>query len=158
MSDVELKGMAELAEVLKGFSARAQRLILRGASRAMAAEARKRARELVPTKTGALQKSIRVSQPRGRERANAERQGLTYSSLKAGGTDEVWYAHLVEFGTEPHSLAPGARLKDNFRQDKGPKHPGTQPVAYMRRALDESQKEAIAAAARYIARRMVRGR
>jgi HK97 gp10 family phage protein len=157
MSETQLHGMADLKRALDGLDGRLKAKILRGAARAMSATARKRARELVPVESGTLKRSIRISAPTSYERRALESRGMVVSTLKSGNED-AWYAHMVELGTAPHSLAKGARLSYNRKQDEGRQHTGTQPRSYMRRALDESQKEAIAAAARYIARRMVRGR
>lgn len=157
MSETQLHGMAELKKALDGLDGRLKSRILRGAARAMSATARKRARELVPVESGTLKRSIRISAPTSYERRNLESRGMVVSTLKSGGKD-AWYARMVELGTAPHSLAKGARLSANRKQTEGRQHPGTQPQSYMRRALDESQQEAIKAAARYIATRLVRGR
>lgn len=52
-------------------------------------------------------------------------------------------AHLVEFGTAPHSLAKGASRRKNIMQDVPPFHPGTNPEPFFRPAFEGTKLEVI---------------
>lgn len=56
------------------------------------------------------------------------------------------YAHLVEFGTAPHALGGGSTVRDRKTgaagEQKGAKHPGSRPKAFMRPAYDTKRAEA----------------
>lgn len=52
-------------------------------------------------------------------------------------------AHLVEFGTAPHSLAKGASRRKNIMQDVPPFHPGTNPEPFFRPAFEGTKMEVI---------------
>lgn len=57
---------------------------------------------------------------------------------RAKATAQAFYAHWIEYGTDPHSLG----YKGKYVTGKGAKHPGTQKYPYMRPAYDET-KEAV---------------
>lgn len=50
-------------------------------------------------------------------------------------------AHLVEFGTAPHSLAKGASRRYGIMQDVPPFHPGTPPEPFFRPAYEATKAE-----------------
>lgn len=52
-------------------------------------------------------------------------------------------AHLVELGTAPHSLYPGASRRKNLYQDRPPFHPGTHPEPFFRPAFEGTKFEVI---------------
>ena len=52
-------------------------------------------------------------------------------------------AHLVEFGTAPHSLFPGASRRRNRFQDLPPFHPGTPPEPFFRPAFESTKDDVI---------------
>lgn len=52
-------------------------------------------------------------------------------------------AHLREFGTEAHSLAPGADRRAGRLQEKGPHHPGTAPDPFLTKAYETTAGEVI---------------
>lgn len=51
------------------------------------------------------------------------------ATIVAGGKD-AYYARWVEFGTQGHSLAKGARVKSGAKQNEGRQHPGTPPKPF----------------------------
>lgn len=57
---------------------------------------------------------------------------------RAKAIAQAFYAHWIEYGTDPHSLG----YKGKYVTGKGAKHPGTQKYPYMRPAYDET-KEAV---------------
>lgn len=50
-------------------------------------------------------------------------------------------AHLLEFGTAPHSLAKGASRRKNIMQDVPPFHPGDDPKPFARPAFEATKEE-----------------
>jgi HK97 gp10 family phage protein len=57
--------------------------------------------------------------------------------------DPVKYAHMVEFGTKPHTVAKGDMLARKGRKHRerqiGKKHPGAKPQPFLRPALDKNK-------------------
>lgn len=60
-------------------------------------------------------------------------------SFKRGNAMRI--AHLIEFGTAPHSLAKGASRRKNYLQDRPPFHPGTRPHPFFRPAYEATKDE-----------------
>jgi len=67
------------------------------------------------------------------------------------GTIPDYIAHVLEYGTRPHSLASGSRLawsgpkqrRYAKGQDKGAMHPGIEPQPFLRPAFDAHEHEAV---------------
>jgi len=58
--------------------------------------------------------------------------------------DPAHYAHLVEFGTQGHSLGEDSSLRRGMKmQFGGTQHPGTKPQPFIRPAYDENYQSAI---------------
>lgn len=158
MTDIKIKGAAELQNFLNQLPAKIEANIMRGALRAgakpIADEARKNApvgpsnaenERLYGGYEGALRDSIRVGakiDPRKGQVIGYARVGGKSKRTKA----DVFYSHFVEFGTKPHSVLNGGK--------GDPTHPGTQPKPFMRPALDGQSEAAIQAAGEYIKRRL----
>jgi len=117
------------------------------------------AKNLCPEKTGKLAKSIRV-----RFKRKSLKFGWVRADLVAGNA-EAWYAHIIEFGSGSYYAGKGTKSKRKPYEirPKGAKslffagimrdltvHPGVKPTAFMRRALDGKQQEAIQAVADYL--------
>jgi len=77
--------------------------------------------------------------------------------VRAGGK-KAFYAHMVEFGTARHFIKPKKRKSLFFAgiAREVVDHPGTSPKPFMRPALDNSQREAVDAAAAYIRARLAK--
>lgn len=152
MTDIKVKGLAELQTFLDQLPAKMEANVLRGALRAGAkpllAAAKAAAPVGEPSETnrnryklyaGALRDSVRIS---GRI---DKRNGKITASVKAGGKTksgaDVFYAHMVEFGTKPHVIGDGT-------------HPGVQAKPFMRPALDAQSGAAIVAVGEYIKKRL----
>ena len=98
------------------------------------------------TRTGTLRKAI-VADRKGVERDPKTKEFTTYAGVvqisKPRGKSKRnarKYAHLVEFGTKPHSVPYGGRYagrKGAFR------HPGAKAVHFMEGAFDAKKQEAI---------------
>lgn len=158
MSEIRVTGLAELQKFLDTLPAKMEANILRAALRAGAKPMLESARQNVPVGepneknkklysgyTGALRDSLRIS-----GRINKTKGNVTVS-VKAGGKNkktgaDTFYAHMVEFGTRPHSVS---------KKGKGdPTHPGTNPRAFMRPALDGNATAAVLATGEYIKKRL----
>lgn len=152
MKNIKVKGLAELQTFLDQLPAKMEANVLRGALRAGAKPILEAAKSAAPVGepsetnrkryklyAGALRDSIRIS---GRI---DKRNGKVTASVKAGGKTksgaDVFYAHMVEFGTKPHIIGDGT-------------HPGVQARPFMRPALDAQSGAAIVAVGEYIKKRL----
>ena len=153
VSDIKVKGLAELQAFLDQLPAKMEANVMRAALRAGAkpilaaakagvpiGEPSRKGAELYKNYPGALRDSIRLS-------ARIDRRGgQVTASIKAGGKvgktgADVFYAHMVEFGTKPHVIGDGT-------------HPGVQAKPFMRPALDAQSQAAVVAAGEYIKKRL----
>ena len=115
---------------------------------------RKAARSHVPSRTGALRRSIRVS-----ARVKAGVITGTVTAGRSGKKGDPFYAHMVEFGTKRHLIAPKNRkaLKIGGKFIRKPiLHPGLPEKPFMRPAFDEGAQQAITAVADYIRARLAK--
>lgn len=105
---------------------------------------------LVPLRDETIRKAPRPSLKRSVVIAKVKSRGPTYRefwvSFKRGMGMRI--AHLVELGTAPHSLAPGASRRYGRLQDVPPFHPGTPPEPFMRPAYEVTKGEVITEAGR----------
>lgn len=181
MSEVKVKGLADLNRFLQQLPAKIEAGVLRGALRAGAEVVADAARANVPVDTGRLRDSIRVSTRlrRGRVIATIKAGGPTkkrIGSKKSGGVkvqyDNAYYATWVEFGTAAHKIAakyakalvlrPNARASSGFGGRwmraglivEGVDHPGSRPKPFMRPALHGRSGDAVVAAAVYMRKRL----
>ena len=67
--------------------------------------------------------------------------------------ENPFYAHFVEYGTDPHNLG----YKGKFTTGKGGQHPGAKKQPYMRPALDNNTTAALNAAAEDLAKMIESG-
>jgi len=160
MAEIRVKGLDELQKFLDQLPAKMEANVMRAALRAGAKPILAAAKDGVPIGEpsrkgaavyklyqGALRDSIRVS-----SRID-KRTGKVVASIKAGGKVRgtgatVFYAHMVEFGTRPHSLAKNGKGEIN--------HPGVTPRPFMRTALDAQAPAAVVAAGEYIKKRLAK--
>jgi len=160
VSDIKVKGLAELQAFLDQLPAKMEANVMRAALRAGAkpilaaakagapvGEPSRKGAELYKHYSGALRDSIRVSVRIDR------REGKVTASIKAGGKvgktgANVFYAHMVEFGTRPHSLSKNGKGEIS--------HPGVSPRPFMRPALDANAEAAIVGAGEYIKKRLAK--
>ena len=158
MSEIRVTGLKELQAFLDQLPAKVEANIMRGALRQAAKPLRDAAIQNCPTGepnesnrrkyrvyNGALRDSIRIS---GRI---DKRAGTITAKVVAGGKvrktgADVFYAHMVEFGTRPHSISKGGRGEAN--------HPGVPPRPFMRPAIDAEAQSAVVAAGEYIKKRL----
>jgi HK97 gp10 family phage protein len=177
MADVHIKGLSELQKFLDQLPAKIERNVLRGALRAGARVIMAEAKRLVPVSAptsenkklyggyaGALRDSLRVT--------TKSSGGRVTSSIKAGGKvkggADIYYAHMVEYGTKAHLISirgsGRAAARANYRFGSlvigqrfvGPvvEHPGARPRPFMRPALDNMAEAAVITAAQYMRERL----
>ncbi|MEB4590494.1 HK97-gp10 family putative phage morphogenesis protein [Candidatus Thiothrix sp. Deng01] len=137
--DIEIQGDRALTQALDGLQAKISKRIVRQSARAGAAVFAKRARALAPRDTSQLSKSIRTKQ-----KPFANRMGFNtwvYVDSRA------WYAHMVEFGTQPHAIQPRNKKALSFggKMYRGVMHPGAAAKPFMRPAANEGAAEAFTA-------------
>jgi HK97 gp10 family phage protein len=149
MSTFDVPGLDALQRTLSELPDKLARTVVRGGLRAGAVVMQQEARALVPERTGALRKSIKVS--------TGIKAGNVYSRVRAG--DKVaFYAHLVEFGTGAHKIGAksGKFLSINGRLVRTANHPGARGKPFMRPAMDGRAGAALDAMRGYLAERIDR--
>lgn len=165
VSRMSLIGDKELIAKLNGLGGKVYKKVVAQASRKAFAPVMKTAKQLAPVESGLLKKSIGVKQkkyPRagrivtivGPRMGHAEE---VYVDTPMGPMkrrrDPVKYAHLVEFGTRPHSTSQGAenrirgdsdenRLGFTIAMQGGDDHPGAKAQPFMRPAFDGNEPRA----------------
>lgn len=148
--DDPAKKMAELTVAV-------QKQILRKAVRAGAKAPREAAKQDAPKRLGVLGQSISVKIGTNKRDKSVYAvigprrgvRGQRPTGTGAAGVRPSKYAHLVEFGTRPHSLAKGdklARRKQAAKQTAaGKKHPGAKANPFLERAYRQTAAAAKAA-------------
>lgn len=166
-SEVNIKGLKELDDLLKTLPANIQNNVTRGAIRSGLNEIGGIAKNILAADghvvTGNLRKSIRVSFKR-----KSEEFGWMRGNLKAGDK-KAWYSHIIEFGSGSFYAGTGSgsvkapyEIKARTRKSLffGGKmresviHPGVKPSPFMRPAMDSGHKRAIERFAEYVAKRL----
>lgn len=123
-----------------------QENIVRGALRAAAKPLLEAAKRNVPDASGNLRDSIRISSSFDR------RSGEIRTRVKAGRKRGPFYAPMIEFGTQPHTIKGPVVL--NGKVYRNIKHPGARPNGFMRRAFDSSGDAVVQAYADYMRTRL----
>lgn len=165
-SFVTVTGLRELDELLKALPAKIEGKVMRGALRAgqkvMLDGARVNLAANGNIKTGALSKSVHIAFKR-----KSEAFGWVRSYLVAGNQD-VYYAHMIEFGTasfytgkgktvgNPYEIRPRNRKSLFFAglMREVIVHPGIHPQPFMRLAFDTQGEASVKAIAAYIQNRL----
>lgn len=160
MSAIRVNGLIELNDFLQKLPLKLEQNVMRGALRAGLKPIKDAAVANAPTGepsennkkkykvyAGALRDSIRI----GSSRVNKKKGQIT-ARLTAGGINkkngsDVYYAHIVEFGSAAHSLSQGGKGEIN--------HPGTKERPFLRPAFDAQANNAVLAAGEYIRKRLL---
>jgi HK97 gp10 family phage protein len=146
MSNVHIKGGAELNKFLQQLPVKIEQSVLRGALRAGANVVMAEAKANVPVESGQLRDGLKVS--------TSSRRGRVTAKVKATGK----HAHIapwLEYGTAAHKItAKGKGMFFGGLFVKGVQHPGSRPKPFMRPALDGRAQDAVSAAARYMKQRL----
>lgn len=148
--DENIRGGRQLNELLQTLPTKVERNILRAALRAGAAVILPEVQSRIPAATGQLRASARIT--------TRYRKGQVSASVKVGNF-LAWYAHLVEFGTRPHTIRPknpGGTLRFGGITTREVQHPGTRARPFMRPAADAATPEALTAVTRKIRERLTR--
>lgn len=141
MANVEIKGGAELAAALREFPVKFEVQVMGAALREGAKEIETRAKQHVPVRTGKLRDSIKIRRRTAKARGFINLQVVAGDRKKGG----AFYAHMVEFGTQPHEIRP-KNAKSLFVSGllrQVVQHPGAKPSAFMRRSFDEGNQPAL---------------
>lgn len=73
--------------------------------------------------------------------SRGERQRVFWVSFRGMGR---MIAHLIEFGTQFHSLAKGASVRKGLLQHVPPWHPGDPPHPFVRPAYERTRSQVVA--------------
>lgn len=147
MSEIRVKGLADLNKFLQQLPAKVEQSVLRGALRAGANVVMAEAKANVPVDSGQLRDGLKVS--------TNSRRGRVTAKVKATGK----HAHIapwLEYGTAAHKITAkkGKGLFFGGLFVKGVQHPGARPKPFLRPALDGRAQDAVVAAAQYMKRRL----
>jgi HK97 gp10 family phage protein len=147
-NDQNITGGRELDAFLQTLSAKIERNILRSALRQGANVFRDEVRANIDAgglrDSGDLRRSVKVS-------TNAKGGRVTASMTV--GNKKVFYAHMLEFGVQPHSTKKGASVRSGRNPSANP-HPGFQAKPFMRPALDTKVPAALLAVTAQIRKRL----
>jgi len=143
MSEIRVKGLAELNRFLQTLPPRLEKNILRGALRAGAQPVAEDARNNAPEDTGVLKAGIKVS--------TKSRKGVVIASVKLTGK-HAYIGRWLEYGVAAHQItsAKGGWLFFAGNFAKAVNHPGIKPRPFMRPALHNKAQDAVVAAAEYM--------
>lgn len=155
---VKIKGLQEIKAFLDELPVKMQNNIMRGALRAGARPIAMEAKARVAKKSLTLARSIRYNTTKDKGRLKV----MAY--VRAGGKGRegkrlgAFYAHMVEFGTQPHVIKAKANNPRGLfgRGIKQVNHPGTRAQPYMRPAMDYRQMDALRAMRDYIYKRLTK--
>lgn len=171
---IVLTGDKELEKKLLGLEKKVYNRVVRGATERSMRPVRDSAKQraLAIKDTGLLAKSIGVktkSYPRKRvvvslvgPRKGFKREVTRTTTLPDGRevtkkmlANPANYAHLVEFGTQAHSLGGGSQIRDGL-QFPGAIHPGTVARPFLRPAFDEKEMQILSIYRRELAAGVIR--
>lgn len=158
MSDVNIKGLAELQAALAQLPVKMENNILRGALRAGTKVVAKAAKDNVHSVSGALADSVRfgckVDRQGGKLVGFVRAGGRGKKGSAKGGKNPAFYAHMVENGTAAHLIkarAPNRMLAIGVAQVQ---HPGAKKKPFLRPAADAQGQAALEAIREYIRNRL----
>ena len=129
---LHLTGFKELQEIFARFPVEVQKGGTLDALKAGAKPILAEAKMLVPVKSGKLRDSL-VIQPQKAGRLSVVK---VLASKKKGG----YHAHLIELGTQPHTIE-NVKIGGVFYKEV--KHPGSQKKPFLRPALLTKKEETI---------------
>lgn len=147
-SEVNVKGLKELAAFLQTLPVRIEKNVLRGALRAGMSVVKPVAQQGVHSISGKLAKGLKVG-------TRAKGSTVT-ANLKATGP-HAFVAHMLEMtGARPHQITPkvAAALSIGGRAYRSVSHPGFSKKPFLRPSLDRQARAAVIAAAEYMKLRL----
>lgn len=143
----ELRGVREALQKLSGLRESMQRRILRKGVRAACQIGARIGKSHVPRETGLLRKSLGYKIAKAKSGA-PRALGIIgpRNGWKRDGRNPVKYAHLIELGTKPHSIAPKNKKRLSFTASNGRRvlaktvqHPGVRPTRFLLKIQMRSQ-------------------
>lgn len=142
-----VKGLSALNDFLQQVPVKVERNVLRGALRAGMKTVQPVAQRKIHSVSGELAKGLKIG--------TRARGGTVTATLKATGPHR-FIAHLLEYGVRAHVIAAKGKGWLSFFGGfaKSVQHPGFQPKAFMRPALDEQSTAAVVASAEYMKKRL----
>lgn len=168
-STVDIKGLAELDNLLKEIPTIIERNVMRTALRRgqeiMLNSAKTNLQKNGSVLSGDLLNSLRISHKR-----KSEKYGWVRYHLIAGNK-KAWYSHIVEYGSGSFYAGTGTKSKKQPYEIKPKKrkslflagvfkeiviHPGARPKPFMRPAFDSTNQESLNTIAEYIRNRTPR--
>lgn len=166
MSDIHVKGLADLQAFLDKLPAKMESNVMRGAmgaaAKPMKISAQERCPVGVPSSTGAKRYGLHTGSLRDSIRVSTKvKNGKVTASIKAGGktkkAGDVWYAHIVEYtGARAHTITAKNRKGLSFGGlfFQSADHPGMRAKPFMRPALHTQAGNSVLAAGEYIKKRL----
>jgi len=131
----QIEGLEGTLAVLKSADAKVRKKILRKACNKAGGVLLKRAKQLVPTKSKLLKKSlgrkVKVYPSGVAVAVVGPRKGFRQEVVRDGRevlSDPIRYAHLVEGGTRPHGY-----------KTRGGRHPGAKARPFLKPSLDSTK-------------------
>ena len=157
MSDVlsfRIDGLRELDTALRELHSKIAAKWVNAALLAGVKPIRTAARGDVPVKTGALQKSIRVT--RGKAKDDNRRDYYVIAGKRVKGGGGTFYAHFVERGTKPHDIfsSKGKMMFFGGSYAFHVKHPGATAKPYLEPAFLQQHAAALNAFAESLRRKL----
>ncbi len=143
---VTLVGKNQIARKLKGLSGKVAGSIARRSGSAGARVIRNEARRLAPQESGNLRKAINV-----RVRRFQNKSGFHFYVAVDNGPSakhDGWYAHFLEYGTQPHEIKPNKASALNLGSSSAVlynvvNHPGIAAQPFMRPAFDTKKDDSV---------------
>ena len=147
MSEVHVKGLAELQKFLDQLTPKLEANVMRGALRAGMKPVQTDAKAHAATASGQLRDGLKIS--------TRIKGGRVYARLRATGKHS-YLANWIEYGTAAHEIRPknGKSLFIAGVFGTLVNHPGARPKPFMRPALDARAQDAVIATAEYIKKRL----
>lgn len=125
------------------------RKVLRSAMRKGASVVNKASKATAPVRTGSLKRSLGVKvkaypsgviigvvEPRKGNPKKPPKRGTNVKNI-----DPRFYAHLVEFGTKPHSVQKGASVRKKI--GTGKMHPGARPKPFLFPGFNQNKERIV---------------
>lgn len=147
--DEIVAGGAELDDLLRTLPVKMHRNINRAALRSGAKVYLDEVKQQIPKDSGQLRASARIT---------TRAKGNEISASVKVGNFVAWYAHLVEFGTRPHTIKASGNGAMRFGgvTVREVQHPGTRAQPFMRPTADQKLGEAVQAVRLTIRKRLTK--
>jgi HK97 gp10 family phage protein len=164
---IHVEGLKELDEMLGKLSKSMAKTVLRNALKKAGVPIRDSAAAMAPVDRGGLSASLTVSPKLKKSQKPGGFRDRTAVNVYVGpDAKRAPHAHLVEFGTAPHTIIAGLRRKratgkkvladGDMIFGKVAQHPGATAKPFMRPAFDENKEKALDILVKEIAAELVK--